>query len=86
MEVTRIEQEQLEGLQTRLEFYSGESKAGSYLGGVTHGGQEGARGATLEQLPALDAGKSWPGGENFHFRSGQDGGAQPEARGGLGQD
>jgi hypothetical protein len=33
MEVTRIEQQKLEGLQTRLEFYSGESKAGSYLGG-----------------------------------------------------
>ncbi len=53
---------------------------------MTHGGREGARGATLEQLPALDAGRSWPGGENFHFRSGQDGGAWPEARGRLGQD
>jgi hypothetical protein len=80
MEVARIGQQMLEVIQMRLDFYSRESEAGSYLGGATRGGREGARGATLEQPPALDARGGQPGGGSFHFRSGQDGEAWVEAR------
>jgi hypothetical protein len=49
MEAAWTGKQKLDGLRTRLKFYSGESEAGSYVGGATRGGREGTRGAALEQ-------------------------------------
>jgi hypothetical protein len=85
MEAAQVGQQRLDGLWTRLEFYSEDSEAGSYVGWATQGGREGARGATREQPPAVGGGEGRPGGGIFYFRSGQDGGAQPEQEAGLGK-
>jgi hypothetical protein len=73
MEAARIGQQRPDGLRTRLEFYSGDSEAGSYVGGATRGGREGAKGATWEQPLVMGGGRDQPGGGSFYFRSGQDG-------------
>jgi hypothetical protein len=53
IEAARIGQQRLDGLRTRLEFYSGELEAGCYVCRAAEGGRDEARGAAMKQPPVL---------------------------------
>jgi hypothetical protein len=82
MEVARIGQQKLEGLRTRLEFYSGKSEAGSYWGGAAQGSQEMTERTAQERLLVRHAKGGQQGEGDFYFRTRRDGGVHPEESGG----